>query len=92
MATIILTGWREGLQKIALAKLQQQLLRLSLKAAKENVDGLLDGHSVSLEVADHLAEELLNRATELGAQARLSSAESAKRPAGNVVPIPQPAA
>lgn len=92
MATIILTGWREDLQKIALAKLQQELLGLSLKAAKENVDCLLDGHSVSLEIADRLAPKLLNRATELGAQARFSLAEPSKRPAGNVAPTPPQAA
>ena len=92
MATIILTGWREGLQKIGLAKLQQELLGLPLKAAKENVDELLDGRSVSLEVADHLAADLLKRATELGAQARLFLAESAGRPADQAAPTPQQAA
>lgn len=92
MATIILTGWREGLQKIALAKLQQELLGLPLKTAKENVDELLDGHSVSLEVADHLAAELLRRAIELGARTRFSLAEPTKRPVGNIAPTPQQAA
>ena len=92
MATITLTGWREGLQKIALAKLQQELLGLPLSAAKKNVDELLDGRSVSLEVADHLAADLLKRATELGAQVRPFRAEPARQLTGQLAPTPQQAA
>lgn len=47
---IIIESWNEGFQKIALTHLQIDLLKLSLKEAKSNVDKLLDGHSIIIDV------------------------------------------
>lgn len=75
MVPVILAGWREGLQKIALTHLQQELLGLSLKEAKENVDYLSEAvenelqlhRPVVLKVPNGLAPEFMRRADELGA-------------------------
>ncbi len=47
---IIIESWNEGFQKIALTHLQIDLLKLSLKKAKSNVDKLLDGHSIIIDI------------------------------------------
>ncbi|MGV0965539.1 hypothetical protein [Empedobacter falsenii] len=47
---IIIESWNEGFQKIALTHLQIDLLKLSLKEAKSNVDKLLDGHSIIIDI------------------------------------------
>ena len=47
---IIIESWNEGFQKVALTHLQIDLLKLSLKEAKSNVDKLLDGHSIIIDV------------------------------------------
>ncbi|RYE90275.1 MAG: hypothetical protein EOO37_03355 [Cytophagaceae bacterium] len=77
MATILLTGWREGLQKVALAKLQVEIMSIAFREAKEHVDQLLAGKAVSLEVADTAATDFFNRATDLGALCRFSVTEAA---------------
>jgi len=43
---ILLESWNEGFQKVCLTKLQMDLLKLSLKESKNNVDNLLDGKKV----------------------------------------------
>lgn len=67
MVHIVLTHWRAGLQKVSLAKLQVELLHLPLREAKANVDQLLEGRIVLLEVADEEATAFMNRADILGA-------------------------
>ena len=47
---IIFDGWNEGFQKVTLTHLQIDLLKLSLKKAKSNVDKLLDGHSIIIDI------------------------------------------
>lgn len=69
MATIVLTHWWEGLQKVSLAKLQVELLHLPLREAKANVDQLLEGKIVALEVADEVAATFLSKADAIGADA-----------------------
>ncbi|WP_151089374.1 hypothetical protein [Hymenobacter baengnokdamensis] len=75
MVTIILAGWRSGLRKVALTRLQQELLHLSLKEAKNNTDRLLESPEntlqtaspITLSVPDKAAAEFISRANSLGA-------------------------
>jgi ribosomal protein L7/L12 len=67
MGYIHIKGWKEGLQKVALTKLQMDLLGLSLKESKENVDSLLEGDLVRIFAEDlNVAQEFISRAVELG--------------------------
>ncbi len=78
MVTVLLIGWRYGLRKIALTRLQQNLLHLSLKEAKENTDKLLTADMdvlhlsglVRLEVPAEVAADFIVQANQLGAVAR----------------------
>ncbi len=72
MTKIILTGWREGLKKVSLARLQTELLGMSMKASKENVDSLLNDEQVTIETNDEdLAKEFLKKADIIGAICKL---------------------
>ncbi len=72
MTAIVLNGWREGLQKVSLTKLQTKLLHKSLKEAKENVDRLLAGQRIELQVEDRaLAADFVVQAQALGAACQL---------------------
>jgi ribosomal protein L7/L12 len=93
MQTLMLAGWRAGLQKVELAKLQQELLHLSLKEAKENVDRLLEAEMdilpvspVVLQVPDEVAAEFSSRADELGAFIGFVSFSTTLK-----APLPRPA-
>lgn len=100
MATIVLAGWRVGLQKIALTKLQQELLQLPLREAKENVDRLLEGEKnslragrpITLNVPDGVVAEFINRANGLGALVGFVVTDISMQPTDNSVAIIQQAA
>ena len=67
MAIIIMNGWREGLEKVSLTKLQVELLNNSLIESKNNVDKLLEGEKIKLIVEDvKLAKQFILRASEIG--------------------------
>ena len=68
---VIMEGWEKGMEKVSLTKLQTQQLGLSLKDAKTNVDSLLDGKTVTIEVADNfVAKEFINAAQRIGVKCR----------------------
>lgn len=68
MAKIIMKNWQEGMEKVSLSKLQNDLLRLPLKESKANVDRLLDNKTVEIEVDDiSVAKEFIKRANQIGA-------------------------
>lgn len=100
MATIVLAGWRVGLQKIALANLQQELLQLSLKQAKENVDRLLEGEKNSLRpgqpivlnVPDEVVADFITRANTLGALVGFVVTDNSTQPASDAAATMQQAA
>lgn len=71
MTRIIMEGWEDGLEKTSLIKLQMEVLNLSLKQSKENVDRLLEGITVDLciESAD-VAASFLKEATSIGVIAK----------------------
>lgn len=72
MTAVILNGWCEGLQKVALTKLQTDLLHKPLKEAKTNVDWLLEGRRIELQVeTPSLAARFIALAQELGASCYL---------------------
>ena len=69
---IIIESWNEGFQKIALTHLQIDLLKLSLKEAKSNVDKLLDGHSIIIDINDEqLALTFVEEAKNINANCRI---------------------
>lgn len=72
MAKVILKSWREGLEKISLTKLQVNMLGKSLRESKNNVDNLLDGKKVILEIENiDLAQEFLKEAEKIGVNCEL---------------------
>ncbi|WP_314241336.1 hypothetical protein [Empedobacter tilapiae] len=69
---IIIESWNEGFQKIALTHLQIDLLKLSLKEAKSNVDKLLDGHSIIIDVNnEQLALTFIEEAKNINVNCRI---------------------
>ncbi len=62
-----LTGWEEGMQKISLTKLQIEYFGMTLKEAKENVDGLLDDEEVEIDIQSmEEARKFIQEARQIG--------------------------
>jgi ribosomal protein L7/L12 len=59
MAQILLKSWKPGLLKISLVKLLQKEAGLSLTSAKQVVDRLLKGESVTVNIASTDRAKLL---------------------------------
>lgn len=57
MAKLIMKSWRYGLEKVNLTKLQKDMLGLGLRESKDNVDALLEGKEIILEIEDDLLAE-----------------------------------
>ena len=73
MTAVIMNGWREGLQKVALTKLQTELLHKPLREAKTNVDQLLEGNSIVFQLENNdTAAFFMAKAQALGAFCRLA--------------------
>jgi len=67
MATIIMSDWKYGLEKVSLTKLQVDLLGKSLSESKNNVDKLLDGEEIKIEEIDiQIAKLFIEKACEIG--------------------------
>jgi len=72
MAKVIMKSWRDGMGKISLTKLQMELLNISLKNAKSNVDLLLDDNEIILEIENEfLAKEFFQKAQSIGVNCKL---------------------
>ncbi|MDX6191369.1 hypothetical protein SGQ83_18590 [Flavobacterium sp. Fl-318] len=66
MIKVIMEGWRDGLEKVSLTKLQNEKLGISLMNSKTNTDRLLDDCSVILEIEDEkLATAFLEEANKI---------------------------
>lgn len=64
---ILFTGWKDGMQKVAFTKLQVEYLNMSFKDAKLNVDNLLDGGCVIVEIPyKHDIERFIQLSQEMG--------------------------
>ena len=73
MAIVIMKSWKEGLEKVSLSKLQIELLKLPLNEAKGNVDALLDGKEVTLNIKDeNIAKQFFHEAERIGVEGVLS--------------------
>lgn len=60
-------SWRDGLKKVSLAKLQTELLNISLKEAHDNVILLLDNNEIILNIEDqNIALDFYKKAKEIG--------------------------
>ena len=69
---IIIDSWNEGFQKVSLTHLQIELLRLSLKTAKSNVDKLLNGEKITIDIDDEqLALTFIQEAKKIEANCRI---------------------
>ena len=69
---IIIESWNEGFQKVTLTHLRIDLLKISLKVAKSNVDKLLDGHSITIDVNnEQLALTFVEKAKNINANCRI---------------------
>lgn len=67
MIKVALNSWREGLEKITLAKLQMDLLGKTLKESKSNVDLLLNNETVIIEIENlELATKFLKEVDKIG--------------------------
>lgn len=67
MVKVVLDSWREGLEKVSLSKIQMSILGKSLSESKGNVDSLLDGEKIILEIDDmDIAQEFFNEAERIG--------------------------
>lgn len=74
MIKVMMESWREGLQKVALTKLQHEKLGLSLSESKRNVDMLLDDQVIILEIDDEsVAREFQDNAEKIGVNCKLLS-------------------
>ncbi len=74
MASVIITGWRIGLQKIGMTKLIREYTDFGLKASKDCTDRVLDGETVTIAVesVDH-AMQLAARLQHIGATTKMHS-------------------
>ncbi|MFL9844925.1 hypothetical protein [Flavobacterium rhizosphaerae] len=62
-----MVGWKEGLQKVSLTKLQHEMLGMSLREAKQNVDLLLEGKEIVVEIDNNdLAVKFMKEAEAIG--------------------------
>jgi len=76
---VLLTQWQAGLRKVPLIKLLRSRMNLSLAAATEHVDELLEGRHLLMEIpTGRAAEELAAEVTELGVTARIVSGYAEK--------------
>jgi hypothetical protein len=67
MPKVIMQGWRQGLKKVSLSQLQQEILGISLKESKLNVDALLDDQQVIVFVSNaDLAKRFIHEAESIG--------------------------
>lgn len=73
MTKIILCYWREGLKKVSLTKLQVELLGKSLKESKSNVDALLEGKEVIIEItSSELVDQFIEEAEKIGVNVKIA--------------------
>ena len=79
MGKIVLHGWNTGFNKVAHTKLLRTELSYSLAQAKSITDALMDGQSVTIEVADDQIERLAIELNELGAKCRVDEIDGLKQ-------------
>ncbi len=77
-ATVVITGWREGLRKISMTQSLQAHAGLGVAAAKVVTDRVLDGQTVAVTLLDAATAAALARELDaLGATCHVESGEAA---------------
>jgi len=62
-----LKGWKTGMQKVSLTKLQMDYFGMSLKEAKTNVDKLLDDEEIVIKVrSNDKVQDFIKEAKQIG--------------------------
>jgi hypothetical protein len=79
LGKIILYGWKSGFNKVAHTNLLRTELGYSLAQSKSITDTVLDGQSVTIEVADDKIERLAFELNELGAKCRVDEIDGLKQ-------------
>ena len=72
MGKIVLCGWNTGFNKVAHTQLLQAELGYSLSRAKSVTDAVVEGQSVTIEVADDQIERLAFELNEVGVKCRVN--------------------
>lgn len=72
MPKLIIEGWHEGMQKVSLTELQVEILGMPLKESKSNVDSLLEGKEIVLEIKDNdIAKKFCQETEKIGVKCRV---------------------
>jgi ribosomal protein L7/L12 len=75
MAQVVIDGWRAGVMTVSCIQLLHQTTDLSLKAAKDAIEAVLDGTAQRIEVpSSETASALAAELRKLGARAHVSTA------------------
>jgi ribosomal protein L7/L12 len=75
---MIIYGWNAGFNKVAHTKLLRSEHGCSLSRAKSITDTVVNGRSVTIEVADDRIERLVFELNELGAKCRVDEIDGPK--------------
>lgn len=68
MNSVIFTGWKEGINKIALTRLISEYAGYPLTQAKLSVDAIIDGIKIRIDVPSIIvADKLQKEASKIGA-------------------------
>ena len=68
MTTVLVSGWKQGFEKVKFTQLLQTTLGYSLSRAKKTTDAVLESERVEFQVADDEANQILTAMEGLGAQ------------------------
>ena len=71
MRRVVLSNWKPGFNKVGMNHLVRDYTPLTLAAAKAVVDRLVEGDEVALELHDETADDFVEAAKGLGAEARI---------------------
>ena len=72
-STLLIEGWKVGFNKVAVTKILQLELGLSLSSAKDMTDRLLEGKQVALSVPEEHPNRFSEAAENLGAKIHRNS-------------------
>ncbi|CAB3789739.1 hypothetical protein LMG28138_02873 [Pararobbsia alpina] len=73
MTTIRITGWKAGFNKVQFGSLLRECCGFSLSERKRQVDSILQGDVITIEIAPDRCEHFLQSASYLGAICELGA-------------------
>jgi len=68
MTTLMISGWKQGFQKVKFTDLLQTVLGYPLSRAKRMTDAILESETVEIHVDDAEAERIVSAMEQLGAK------------------------